>query len=172
MPREPLAQPSDRHLPAPVRDEARHGTPALQAAGEPALQWLERSLAAQVSAFKTCTQALQAAADQAVNTTEARKLLEVRDTLLAIGLEALSRWQTETLDAWYALHHDLAGAWSEQATAALQEWAAMAGVASGPGLEAPAPLPGAQGAQAPGDAAWRQWQSLWALWQTRPEAAQ
>lgn len=72
-------------------------------------QWLEQSWEAQALAFKTWTEALQSALDPALGTNDMRRMLEVRDTLLAVTLENVARCQYELANTWCSLQRDLAG---------------------------------------------------------------
>ena len=176
MPRESSAPPSPENLYAPAHGAAwpmgsNAGTAMLHALGQPTVHWLEQTLAVHVCAFKAGSAALHAATEGVAHATGARQLLEIRDTLLAVSIEEQLRWQTGMLDAWHALQRDLVGPWGGQATAAVQEWAALMGLASGlpPGTEMP--VPAAQATPALGDEAWRQWQALWKLWPASPETS-
>lgn len=150
---------------------AHAGVIATEESAQRVALWMEQTLAAQVEALKKLTEALQAATDALLGTQDPKRVLELRDTLLSVVLEALARLQGETLDAWCALQRDLARYTVRHAGSAAEDLMEPAWWLCSPRSPRTEPAPHGRHAPDAADTAFKTWQRLWLPWMLGAEAA-
>jgi hypothetical protein len=92
-----------------------------------------------------------------------QRLLEVRDTLLAVVLEEAARWQNQTIDAWCTLQRDLARHAALSAAVAAEETMDLLWPPSAPRTMRAQPAWNDESSPL-GDETFKAWERLWLPW--------
>ena len=132
--------------------------------------WLEQTLAAQMLVFKRHTVAQQAAANALLEAHDTRRMFEVRDTLFAVVLEGLARWQGEIMDAWCSLQRNLARRSARTTATATEELLAFAPGSHQLRTAKPSLAPQDTVPPASVDDVFKAWERLWLPWTHSAEA--